>query len=164
MEVQEELPPAPAQAQSSVPSVLCIPSMSTGQQGYREEGVSVYRDASTTEDSDMDPDDPAPTSGGPTGPKEDKEALYNRLRSNATHLVYHYEGTYYPGMVTKKKKKTVWIKAMAKCLKGKTIWRWPEKEGFHEITLDDIVTTIAVPKLMSKRGNSYDITLMHKYW
>ena len=29
MEVQEELPPAPAQAQSSVPSVLCMPSTST---------------------------------------------------------------------------------------------------------------------------------------
>ena len=141
-----------------------MPSTSTGQQGYLEEGVSVYRDASTTEDSDMDPDDPAPTSGGPTGPKEDKEDLYKRLRSNATHLVYCYEGTYYPGMVTKNKHKAVRVKAMAKCLKGKSIWRWPEQEGFHEITLDDIVTSMPAPKLMNNRGTFYDIPLMRKYW
>ena len=164
IQVQEELPSAPAQVQSSLPSVLCKPSTFTGEQSHLEE-VSVYKDASTTEDSEVDLDDPRPTSGGSTLSKVNKGELYKKLRSSASHVIFCYEGSYFPGLVTKKKNpSSITVKTMQKCLHGASFWCWPKEERFLITRLDDIAAAIPAPKLMTRCENYYNVQLIANYW
>ena len=138
-------------------------------QGNRRKSIddSIYRELSTTEESDLDPDDPASTFGAsnlPVWQVVDRK----RLKAQSTHVIYHHEESFFPGLVVKRNRddKTIRVKSMIKChIKVEpSFWTWPEIERFIDVKIHEIVDTIPPPKLFSNRGSSYHVPLMSKYW
>ena len=101
------------------------------------------------------------------------------LKTNATHILYNYEGSVRPGMITKKSgfDKKLRVKTMLKYTqtdaKGNPVinfkinphaWRWPTIDQIHEINVTDIVDRIRPPHLVSSRSVEHFVDKINKYW
>ena len=94
-------------------------------------------------DDEEDEDDEEGTSN-----KCDDEKENNKLQSieeMRTCVIVQYEGSHFPGLVTKVKKKTYQVS----CLVRSRIdaWKWPEKKDLCEYMPADIVEVIKAPEI-----------------
>ena len=118
---------------------------------FPKKNKGIYKEVSST---DSDPDDP----GVATLPqKKDKN-----YQAGVSHVIYEYEGSYFPGLVTELKKKAVVINTMQKS--GLKTWRWPEQVDEHTCQVNDIVHSIPPPVLVNNRGNNYFVEKIGDYW
>ena len=85
-----------------------------------------------------------------------------KFQPGASHVIYEYEGSYFPGLVTELNKKSLVVKTMAKT--GARTWSWPEREDYHTCHVDDIVHLIPPPVLVNNRGQGYLVENIADYW
>lgn len=83
------------------------------------------------------------------------------LEEGVTHVLTQYEGSYFPGLVIKLKKKTIEVSCMQK--NGLFGWKWPQVSDIHQYPLEDIVKVIGKPKALNKRNN-YSVPEADDYW
>ena len=69
------------------------------------------------------------------------------LEEGVTHVLTQYEGSYFPGLVIKLKKKTIEVSCMQK--NGLFGWKWPQVSDIHQYPLEDIVKVIGKPKALN---------------
>ena len=151
----EPIPVASTSGQSSLDRSLSEAGTSKGKQCQN----GLYREASTTEDSEADPDDPR---SGPAA--SNPPVSYKNLRKDRSYVIFHHERAHFPGLVTKKNRGIVTVKTMQKVPHvSATIWCWPDEERFHEVEFQDIVKKIPVPLMSNKRGN-YHVPDIARYW
>ena len=163
----------PTQAASSIiPIPLPLTSSRTTALSVRNRRESredsIYRESSTTEDSDIDhPGDTIPTHGASNFPV--RQAIVRKnLKNQSSHVIYYYEESFFPGLVIKRNREdgTITVKTMSKdpTKIGPSFWVWPEEERFRDIKFRDIFEAIKPPKKFSNRGNSYEVPRMTIYW
>ena len=75
----------------------------------------------------------------------------SKLEEGVTHFLALYEGSCFPGLVLKLKKKTVEVSCMGK--NGVFGWKWPQHPDIHDYPLEDLVAVIISPKALNKRNN-----------
>ena len=137
-EDQEDLtsPPAPL-IQLPMSDFLSKATKCKGKKRPTED--SVYREQSSTEDIEFDPDDPAPV--GTSNLPKTQEELYKKLRTQSTHLIFCHEEAYFPGIVTKKEKDkatgaySITVRSMQKHRLGPAFWYWPAEDRHRDIEL-----------------------------
>ena len=73
------------------------------------------------------------------------------LEEGVSYVLALYEGSYFPGLVTKLKKTSVEISCMSKS--GLFGWKWPAQPDIHAYPPQDIRAIINPPKAINKRNN-----------
>ena len=85
----------------------------------------------------------------------------SKLEEGVTHVLAMYEGSCFPGLVMKLKKRTVEVSCMGK--NGLFGWKWPQHPDIHNYPLEDLLAVISPPKAMNKRNN-YSVPEADYYW
>ena len=120
-----------------------------------------YREQSSTED--IDPDNPITeeVSERPIDP-----GLYKSLKTNCHHVIVHYEGQHFPGLVTKKHGdgKTITVKFMRPMPLSPAFWIWPEDETFRDVEICDVVKRIPTPRMNSTSRETYFVQDIARFW
>ena len=75
----------------------------------------------------------------------------SRLEEGVTYVLDMYEGSCFPGLVSKLNKKSVEVSCMAK--NGLFGWRWPIQPDLHAYPPEDLVAVIEPPRALNKRNN-----------
>ena len=83
-----------------------------------------------------------------------------KLKEGVSYVIVKYEGSYFPGIVTKLGKTAVTVSCLVKS--GPTHWKWPEREDSCDYLFEDIVSIIT-PPVMGNRGQCL-IPDADKYW
>ncbi|GBL70124.1 hypothetical protein AVEN_153799-1 [Araneus ventricosus] len=65
------------------------------------------------------------------------------------HVVFHYEGEFFPGKIVSITESGMKISSMQRSLKS---WKWPNKPEVMEYLWEDVVGHIGTPKLVRRRG------------
>ena len=86
----------------------------------------------------------------------------SKIKENVSYVIYETEGSYFPGLVTKIKKKTFIVKTMRRAEVG--YWAWPEAEDVHSCKSKDIIKMIPAPRLTNGRQGYYYVPEIEKYW
>lgn len=75
----------------------------------------------------------------------------SKLEECVTYVLAMYEGSCFPGLVSKLNKKSVEVSCMAK--NGLFGWRWPIQPDLHAFPPEDLVAVIEPPRALNKRNN-----------
>ena len=75
----------------------------------------------------------------------------SRLEEGVTYVLAMYEGSCFPGLVSKLNKKSVEVSCMAK--NGLFGWRWPIQPDLPAYPPEDLVAVIEPPRALNKRNN-----------
>ena len=129
----------------------------SARKGSSQSRTSLYREASSFED---DPDDPE------SDCLPSKDELAKGLKAGVSHVIFKYEGSHFPGLITKINKTNIKIKSMVKSGTGNanTSWNWPGTENLRTRQLCHITDVIPTPELVSNRGPGYFVQKIDKYW
>ena len=93
--------------------------------------------------------------------EEDDEDDGQKIRENVTFVIVDYEGSKFPGLVVKTKKKGYLVKCMVKS--GIRQWKFPEKDDICDYDPDQIVQVIKPPAITNNR-NAMSCPEIDKYW
>lgn len=83
------------------------------------------------------------------------------LQEMCSYVIVNYEGSYFPGLVTKIKKTSIMVSTMTKC--GPDHWKWPQKKDECEYIPSEIVEIINAPEIANNRGAMH-VPETVKYW
>lgn len=83
------------------------------------------------------------------------------LREGVSYVLASYEGSHFPGLVTKLKKSAVEVSCMSKS--GLLAWKWPAQPDIHAYPPQDIKAIINPPRAINKR-NSFSVPEADNYW
>lgn len=94
------------------------------------------------------------------GPKVSGPEFGEVVRTVGQHVVFKYEGEYFPGKITGISNEGATISAMQKSLKS---WKWPTPKDEMVYDFDDIVGSIQPPKMISRRG-FFSVPELDRFW
>ena len=83
------------------------------------------------------------------------------LKEGILYVLAAYEGSYFPGLVTKLKKTSVEVSCMSKS--GLLAWKWPAQPDIHAYPPQDIKAIINPPRAINKRNN-FSVPEADNYW
>ena len=78
-----------------------------------------------------------------------------------TYVIVMYEGSYFPGLVTKVGKSTYEVSCMIRCGPGQ--WRFPSKPDLCTYEPEDVIEIIQTPTILNSR-NIMKCPEVEKYW
>ena len=83
------------------------------------------------------------------------------IQEMSSYVIVNYEGSHFPGLVTKVKKSKTVVSCMIKS--GLEFWKWPEIPDVCDYSPDEIVEVISTPTLTNNRG-LFRVPEADKYW
>ena len=76
--------------------------------------------------------------------------VVDEIQEMVTHIIVNYEGSFFPGLVTRVKKKGIEVSCLVKS--GLNHWKWPEVRDICVYDRKDIVQVIKPPAILNSRG------------
>ena len=114
-------------------------------------------DDNNVDDQDDDGEDAGGDDDGEDAGGDDD----HEIRENVTYVIVNYEGTYFPGLVTKVKKASYEVSCLIKC--GIRQWRFPNTPDVCEYKPNKIIQVIKAPSIMNSR-QAMRCEEVEKYW
>ena len=84
-----------------------------------------------------------------------------KLHDMCSFVIVNYEGSHFPGLGTKVKKKSVTVSTMIKC--GLDHWKWHERKDEVDYSPKEIMEIIEPPAIVNNR-RAMHVPETDKYW